>query len=145
MKNIIALTGGIFFGFGLALSGMTDTAKVQGFLDIFGRWEPALMFVMAGAVATTVAGFRWVLRRRQPLLEKQFFMPSNRTIDPTLVVGAGIFGLGWGLYGYCPGPAISALAYADGNTFIFVVAMVLGMFVGARIPRAIESLRPTKA
>jgi uncharacterized membrane protein YedE/YeeE len=111
----------------LALSGMTDTAKVLGFLDLFGTWVPDLMFVLGGAVAVTVIGFRFVLPRGQPLLGSKFYLPTNAGIDGQLLLGAGLFGVGWGIYGYCPGPALSALVYLDMKTFGFVAAMFAGM------------------
>ena len=127
MKAIAALFCGVLFGVGLALSGMTDTAKVQGFLDIFGNWVPDLLFVMGGAVCVTLVAFRFVLRRPQPLLVDGFSLPGNKFVDTRLLGGAAIFGLGWGIYGYCPGPALSALVYLDTNTMIFVGAMFAGM------------------
>lgn len=118
---------GMLFGCGLALSGMTDTAKVTGFLDLFGNWIPDLAFVMGGAVLVTVIAFRWVLRRSRPLFDEQFHLPGASHIDGRLLAGAALFGLGWGLYGYCPGPAVAALAYLDWQTALFVVAMLAGM------------------
>ena len=114
MKPLAALLCGILFGIGLAISGMTDTAKVLGFLDLFGS-------------------FRFILRRSAPLLSENFKLPGNNAIDGRLLAGAAIFGIGWGIYGYCPGPAISALVYLDVKTVIFVVAMLLGMALANRV------------
>ena len=136
MKGITALLCGALFGFGLAMSGMTDTAKVRGFLDLFGNWIPDLAFVMGGAVCVTIIAFRFVLKREHPLLAPKFHLPANRSIDGPLLLGAIIFGVGWGIYGYCPGPAISALVYLDSKTGIFVVAMLLGMFLASRLDKA---------
>jgi len=136
MKGITALLCGALFGFGLAMSGMTDTAKVRGFLDLFGNWIPDLAFVMGGAVCVTIIAFRFVLKRDRPLLAPKFHLPTNRSIDGPLLLGAIIFGVGWGIYGYCPGPAISALVYLDSKTGIFVVAMLLGMFLASRVGKA---------
>lgn len=136
MKGVTALLCGALFGFGLAMSGMTDTAKVRGFLDLFGDWIPDLAFVMGGAVLVTIIAFRFVLTRERPLLAPKFNLPTNRNIDGPLLLGAIIFGVGWGIYGYCPGPAISALVYLDGKTGIFVVAMLLGMFLASRVGKA---------
>jgi len=118
------------------MSGMTDTAKVRGFLDLFGNWIPDLAFVMGGAVCVTIIAFRFVLKRDRPLLAPKFHLPTNRSIDGPLLLGAIIFGVGWGIYGYCPGPAISALVYLDSKTGIFVVAMLLGMFLASRVGKA---------
>lgn len=133
MKNIVALFCGLVFGIGLAMSGMTDTAKVLGFLDIFGAWIPDLAFVMGGAVCITLLAFPFVLRRKHPLLSPNFSLPPDKSIDSRLLGGAAIFGLGWGIYGYCPGPAISALVYLDWKTAVFVTAMLLGMALANRI------------
>jgi len=127
MKGIVALLCGLVFGAGLAVSGMTDTAKVRGFLDLFGNWVPDLAFVMGGAVCVTLVAFRFVLKRDRPVLSPAFSLPTNTAIDSRLLTGAAIFGIGWGIYGYCPGPAISALVYLDSNTVVFVVAMLIGM------------------
>ena len=129
MKGLTALLCGLIFGVGLAMSGMTDTAKVIGFLDIFGEWVPDLAFVMGGAVLVTVVAFRLVLRRDNPLLADSFALPTNTAIDGRLLGGAALFGIGWGIYGYCPGPAISALVYLNTDTVIFVAAMLAGMVI----------------
>jgi uncharacterized membrane protein YedE/YeeE len=127
MKGIVALLCGIVFGVGLAVSGMTDTAKVLGFLDLFGDWVPDLAFVMGGAVCVTLVAFHFVLKRETPLLASGFSLSTNTAVDGRLLTGAAIFGVGWGVYGYCPGPAISALVYMDNKTVIFIVAMLGGM------------------
>jgi uncharacterized membrane protein YedE/YeeE len=136
MKNLVALLAGTVFGFGLAMSGMTDTAKVLGFLDLFGNWVPDLAFVMGGAVCVTLVAFRFVLKRPTPVLAKAFSLPASTVVDGRLLGGAGLFGIGWGVYGYCPGPAISALVYLDTHTFIFVAAMFAGMALAARLLRS---------
>lgn len=135
MKNTYALLCGLLFGAGLAMSGMTDTAKVLGFLDVFGAWDPSLMFVMGGAVAATLVGFRLVLKCRSPVCEDRFQLPTNRRIDGRLVAGASLFGIGWGIYGYCPGPAVSALVYLDVKTLAFVIAMLAGMSLVALVQK----------
>jgi uncharacterized membrane protein YedE/YeeE len=134
MKALVALLAGILFGVGLAMSGMTDTAKVLGFLDITGAWDPDLMFVMGGAVAVTLACFPLILKRVGPIFGDTFHVPTNRIIDRRLLTGAALFGVGWGIYGYCPGPALSALVYADMKTLIFVLAMLAGMALANRVP-----------
>jgi len=133
MKNVIALLCGLVFGVGLAVSGMTDTAKVLGFLDVFGNWVPDLAFVMGGAVCVTLLAFPLVLRRGKPLLSASFSLPVNKAIDSRLLGGAAIFGIGWGIYGYCPGPALSALLYLDYKTAVFVTAMLVGMALANRV------------
>lgn len=127
MKKLTAVLAGILFGFGLAASGMTDTQKVLGFLDIFGAWDPDLAFVMGGAVVTTLVAFPLVLRRKNPLFDEFFHLPSATSLDKRLLIGAAIFGIGWGVYGYCPGPAIASIAYFRADTAIFIVTMLLGM------------------
>ncbi len=134
MKPLVALLAGVLFGVGLAMSGMTDTAKVLGFLDITGAWDPDLMFVMGGAVAVTLVCFPLILKRVGPILGDTFHVPTNRIIDRRLLTGAALFGVGWGIYGYCPGPALSALVYADMKTVIFVLAMLAGMALANRVP-----------
>ena len=133
MIPLVALLCGAIFGIGLAISGMTDTHVVLGFLDIFGAWNPALVFVMGGAVLATLVGFHLVLRRSKPLLGEKFSLPANQHIDKRLLIGTAIFGIGWGLYGYCPGPAISSLAYLRPETFLFVAAMLAGMWLEKRL------------
>lgn len=135
-KALAGLLCGVVFGFGLALSGMTDTRKVLGFLDLFGDWQPALALVMGSAVAVTLIGFRPVLRQPRPLFSPEFYLPPiTNPIDRRLLSGAALFGVGWALYGYCPGPALSALAYGQRETLLFVPAMLAGMWLAARLPR----------
>lgn len=133
MKALAGLLCGLVFGFGLALSGMTDTNKVLGFLDLFGHWQPALLFVMGCAVIVSFIGFRLTQRRGAPFFDSQFHLPVRRAIDARLVGGAALFGVGWGLYGYCPGPALTALVYGQMDTVLFVIAMLVGMTVAARL------------
>ncbi|MEP0203351.1 MAG: DUF6691 family protein [Halioglobus sp.] len=134
MKNLMALMCGSIFGIGLAASGMTDTSKVLGFLDIAGSWVPDLAFVMGGAVLVTLITFPLILKRTRPVFTDRFHVPTITLIDKRLVVGSALFGIGWGIYGYCPGPALSALVYLQPNTFIFVAAMLAGIYVAARFP-----------
>jgi hypothetical protein len=122
----------LIFGVGLAVSGMTDTAVVLGFLDVFGNWIPNLAFVMGGAVCVTLITFSLVLRRKKPLLSAKFSPPTKKALDGKLLGGAAIFGIGWGIYGYCPGPAIAALLYLDWKTAVFVTAMLIGMALANR-------------
>ena len=133
MKSLFALLGGLLFGVGLAMSGMTDTAKVLGFLDLFGNWLPDLAFVMGGAVCVTLVAFRFVLARPGPVLVDEFSLPTNTTIDGRLLGGAALFGIGWGIYGYCPGPALSSLVYLEPASFVFVAAMFVGMAIASKL------------
>lgn len=127
MARLVAtLAAGLLFGAGLALSGMTDPAKVLGFLDIAGRWDASLLFVLGGAVGVTVVAFRFVLRRETPLLGGRFHLPTARDVDRPLVVGAALFGIGWGISGYCPGPGVALLAAPSWETWGFVPAMLAG-------------------
>jgi uncharacterized membrane protein YedE/YeeE len=131
MKRLVAsaFVAGSLFGLGLAVSGMTDPLRVLGFLDLFGQWDPTLLFVLGGAVATTALAFRWVLGRAQPVLADRFLVPDARAIDAPLLAGAAIFGIGWGLAGYCPGPALAGLGVLSREALWFVPAMVAGMLV----------------
>jgi hypothetical protein len=133
MRALTGLGTGVLFGAGLAASGMTNTAKVIGFLDIGGRWDPDLLWVMASAVIVTLLGFRFVLKQAKPLFSEAFSSPSKLSIDVRLVTGAALFGVGWGLYGYCPGPAIAALVYRSPVTLLFVIAMLSGMWLASKL------------
>ena len=135
MHLLTGLVSGLVFGLGLVVSGMIDPAKVLNFLDIAGSWDPSLAFVMAGAVAVTFAGYRLVHARARPLLAERFDLPARRDIDARLMSGAAIFGLGWGLGGYCPGPAVTALGLGAPGTIAFVAAMLAGMWA-ARLAQA---------
>jgi uncharacterized membrane protein YedE/YeeE len=126
MKNTIALITGLLFGFGLALSHMVDPNKVLNFLDIAGNWDPSLAFVLGGAVAITLPMFRLVLRNPKPLLHPRFHLPVQTKLDRRLMIGAAIFGIGWGLAGYCPGPGISALVLGIWQPVVFVLALIGG-------------------
>ena len=126
---LVSLFAGLLFGLGLAISGMTYPGKVLNFLDLAGNWDPALLFVLGGAVGVTVIGFRWILRRKAPLFSAHFFLPRAQDIDRKLVVGALIFGIGWGISGYCPGPAIASLASPNWETWVFLPSMLLGVFL----------------
>lgn len=131
-RLIIALIAGGFFGAGLFVSGMTDTTKVQGWLDVFGAWDPTLAFVMGGAMIPMALA--WLIRNRRTssLVGTPLPPPPSSKIDSKLVIGSVMFGMGWGLAGLCPGPAIAALSYGGTSLYIFVVAMLSGMLI-ARI------------
>ena len=124
-----ALVTGILFGAGLALSDMINPARVLAFLDLFGAWDPALALVMAGAVVPSAIGFAVSRRMGRPLFDSRFFIPENRVLDRRLIAGAAIFGMGWGLAGFCPGPAIAGLVLGLWQPWLFVAAMFAGMLV----------------
>lgn len=127
MKQFSAFLAGLIFGLGLTLSQMVNPAKVLAFLDVFGDWDPSLAFVMGAALLVTAIGYRLVWRRKMPVFEPSFELPGNREIDSRLAIGAVLFGLGWGLVGLCPGPAIAAIAIGGMPALIFLVAMTSGM------------------
>lgn len=131
-RVLTALVSGLLFGAGLIVSGMADPAKVQNFLDIAGTWDPSLIFVMGGALVVTFVGFRLALRRGAPLCAPRFELPTRRDLDGRLIGGAALFGLGWGLVGYCPGPALAGILIGGSATWIFVAAMIAG-FLGTRL------------
>jgi uncharacterized protein len=124
-----ALATGLLFGAGLALSDMINPARVLAFLDVAGNWDPTLAFVMAGALVPSAGGY-WLSRRmKRPALADEFSIPAGRRIEPRLLAGAALFGIGWGLVGFCPGPAIAALGFGLWQPWLFVAAMLAGMFV----------------
>ncbi len=126
-KNISALSMGILFAIGLGISGMTQPQKVIGFLDLFGNWNPALAFVMVGAILLHSIAFPLITKRKSPILEDQFHLPTRSELSGSLLTGAALFGMGWGLGGYCPGPGLTSLASGNVESFIFVGGMIGGM------------------
>ena len=124
---LIALVAGLLFGAGLAVSGMSDPARVQAFLDLFGRWDPTLAFVMAGAILPMAIAWLWQSRLQKPFAEERFDMPATTKLDRNLLLGAVLFGAGWGVGGLCPGPALADLAIAPTQAGIFVLSMLGGM------------------
>lgn len=137
MRNAVNLLAGLIFGLGLLISGMANPAKVQNFLDLAGAFDPSLLFVMAGAVAVTLIGYRLVLRRPKPVLAERFHLPAAKDIDARLLAGAALFGVGWGLSGFCPGPAVTSLALLAKGTLVFVPAMLAGILLARLVVRAI--------
>jgi uncharacterized protein len=127
-----AFAVGIIFAFGLAVSEMINPARVIGFLDVAGSWDPTLLLVMAGALAVTLPIFPLILRRSKPFLAAQFSLPTKTQVDLPLLFGAAIFGAGWGLAGFCPGPALAAMASGAPGVILFVIAMLLGQWLAAR-------------
>lgn len=134
--SLAALLAGALFGLGLAMSGMTDPRIVLGFLDVFGNFNPALMFVLGGAVATTTVLFRFVLRRGSPVLADTFQLSNLKHVDRRLLGGAALFGVGWGIAGYCPGPALAGLGIASVEALWFIPAMLAGILLHRAVNRA---------
>ncbi|MBZ9569243.1 MULTISPECIES: DUF6691 family protein [Modicisalibacter] len=132
MKTLMGFVAGLLFSLGLAISGMTDPARVVGFLDIAGAWDPTLIFVLGGAVVTTFIGYRLVWKRDQPLFAGRFALPTRRDLDPRLLGGAALFGIGWGLSGYCPGPAVASIAGLSLPLAAMLIAMAAGWWVAKR-------------
>ena len=133
MKTAAGYAAGLLFGLGLAISGMTDPARVLGFLDVAGAWDPTLMFVLGGAVVTTFIGFRLVFKRSAPLLGGGFQLPTKQELDGRLLGGAALFGIGWGLSGYCPGPAIASIGGISLPLAAMLMTMVVGWFLARRL------------
>lgn len=129
MKIVMALLAGLLFGFGLIVSGMTDPAKVLGFLDVAGNWDPSLAFVMGGALLVAALAFRVVGKRSRTVLGEALHLPAATRIDRRLVLGSLTFGVGWGLAGYCPGPVLATLASGGVKPLVFLGAMIVGMLV----------------
>jgi len=139
MKTVLsAFACGLVFAVGLVVGGMTQPGKVIGFLDVFGAWDPSLAFVMGGAVATHAILRPLVLRRGAPVFSARFSLPTLTAIDGRLLAGAALFGVGWGIAGYCPGPAVVATGAGAKNAIVFTVAMLVGMVVQARVPASVK-------
>jgi uncharacterized protein len=133
LRILAAAAIGLVFGAGIAVSGMANPAKVLNFFDVFGTWDPSLMLVMATALAVTFIGYRLVLRRAAPLLDAKFHLPTGRDLDLPLVAGSTVFGIGWGIAGFCPGGAIPALGLGHAAPVLFVAAMLGGMFLAGAL------------
>jgi uncharacterized membrane protein YedE/YeeE len=127
MKLIVSFILGTLFSMGLSISGMVNPDKVLGWLDFFGAWDPSLIFVMGGAVTVNILFFKLILKRKHPLLENKFSVPTKTVVDNRLLVGSALFGIGWGLGGVCPGPGLSNLFLFNPKVIAFLVAMVFGM------------------
>ena len=134
LKTTMGYIAGLLFGLGLGISGMTDPARVLGFLDLFGAWDPTLMFVLGGAVVTNFIGYRLVFKRPNPIYAEAFQLPTRQDLDARLIGGSALFGIGWGLSGYCPGPAIASVSGLTAPLFAMLVAMVAGWFLARAIP-----------
>lgn len=138
MRNLFAALAGGLFGTGLLLSGMTDTRKVQGWLDIFGDWDPTLAFVMGGAIIPMAIAWQ-VTRGRRPALGGTFPARPDPVIDRNLVIGSVLFGIGWGLSGLCPGPALASISYGGWGGLVFLIAMLGGMWAAPPLRRRLDS------
>ena len=136
MKNIITLLTGLIFGLGLIISGTTNPAKVIGFLDIAGLWDPSLVFVMLGGISIAFIGFKLVQNKTQTVFDDPIHLPGTTQISKDLVIGSLLFGAGWALAGFCPGPALVALGAGYKEAFIFVIAMIVGMYIHDRLFKA---------
>ncbi len=133
MNALIGLLCGLIFGVGLIISGMANPAKVIGFLDVTGVWDPTLAFVMGGALGVTALGYRLILQREHPIFDKQFFIPTRKDLDVSLLGGATLFGLGWGLIGLCPGPALVAFGGLSTQAITFVACLCAGLWLAPRL------------
>ncbi|MDP6968166.1 MAG: YeeE/YedE family protein [Gammaproteobacteria bacterium] len=129
-RVIIALLAGIIFGAGLVLAEMVNPIKVQGFLDLFGNWDPSLILVMGGAVTITLLSSRFILRRTKPILADRFHTPVRSLVDRRLILGAVLFGIGWGLSGYCPGPGLINAMINPTEAMVFIPALIIGGWIG---------------
>ena len=127
---ITALSAGAIFGAGLALAGMLNPAKVVGFLDIFGMWDPSLGLVMAGGILVNATGHYFVMKRHRPMFDTRFELPTSNNIDRPLLIGSAIFGIGWGLAGYCSGPVVASLMLQPADMLPFLVTLLAGAFAG---------------
>lgn len=127
-QNIIALFSGLIFAIGLAIAGMTEPQKIIGFLDPW-NWDPSLIFVMIGAVGLHFVTYRWTQKKSSPLFDTKWHIPTRKDLNARLVLGSALFGIGWGLGGYCPGPGLTSLFAPDVRPIIFVASMILGMFL----------------
>ncbi len=127
MRLLSILLAGALFGAGVTISGMVNPMKVLNFMDLFGTFDPTLIFVMGAALVVTFIGYRLVFARGKPFFDDQFYVPGKGVIDARLIAGAALFGLGWGLSGFCPGPAVASLVFGYSQGFIFVAAMAAGM------------------
>lgn len=138
LQMIFALIAGALFSAGLIVSQMVNPAKVIGFLDITGHWDPSLAFVMGGALMVTIPGFWFLKKKEKPLAEARFHWPSAKHLDARLLLGAAIFGVGWGLSGFCPGPALTALVSGYTPVLLFVLSMFAGMYLSSKVPTKTE-------
>lgn len=140
LRTLSAATIGLVFGTGIVISGMGNPAKVLNFFDLFGVWDPSLLLVMGSALVVTFAGYRLIFRRPAPIFDRSFHLPTSRDLDLPLVVGSALFGVGWGIAGFCPGGAIPALGSGEPAAFLFVAAMIGGILAATGL-RALSARR----
>jgi uncharacterized membrane protein YedE/YeeE len=126
-QNLLSAVVGFLFALGLGISGMTDPQKIISFLDIFGKWNPSLLFVMLGAISVHLVAYRFIIKRSTPLYSDKWHVPKSKKITRSVVTGSLLFGIGWGLAGYCPGPALASVATLSLSPLVFVVCMIAGM------------------
>lgn len=138
LSLVTALVAGTLFGLGLAVAGMIDPAKILNFLDIFGTWDPSLAFVMGGGLLVNAIATPFIMRRRTPILAEFFRTPTKQQIDKRLIIGGVLFGAGWGIGGYCPGPMLTALSFANTDIIAVVGAYIIGTFIARSVLRAWE-------
>ena len=148
-KGLSAFAPGLVFGIGLGLSGMTQPSRVVGFLDVAGAWDPTMLFVMAGAIAVYVPAYRIITRRKHPVFDAKFWVPTRNDLDRRLFAGAAIFGIGWGIGGICPGPSIAGLLTLSAPFTVFLPAIVFGMVIYSAVTSASQkaiqpSAQPTQ-
>jgi uncharacterized protein len=141
MPLIFALLAGVIFGAGLTLSDMVNPARVFNFLDLTGSWDPTLIFVMAGGLAVTTLGYKFIFRRSSPLVDEKFHLPTQQQIDLPLVGGAALFGVGWGLAGICPGPALADLVTLEPKVLVFIAAMLVGMIAASALRVRVDAMK----
>lgn len=141
MQSLSSLIAGFIFALGLGISGMTNPMKVKAFLDLSGNWDPSLIFVMVGGIAVYSTGYFFLRRKEKPFLGPQFIIPKPSAIDRRLLLGSGVFGIGWGISGFCPGPALSSLGAGSLHAPVFVSAMLIAMIAFAKL----EGLRASKS
>lgn len=137
-QGLTAFLVGFLFAIGLGISGMTQPVKVLGFLDITGAWDPSLLFVMIGAIGLHAVTYRWIRKRHSPVLLTDWHVPTRTKITPALIIGSMLFGVGWGLVGYCPGPALTSMAALHWQTWLFVISMIVGMVLFKLIDRTLN-------
>jgi hypothetical protein len=135
LRIIAGLLAGLVFGGGLAISGMTDPNKVLNFLDLFSGWDPSLALVMAGAIPPAALGFWLATKLKRPLFAAQFVLPAKRAVEPSLLLGSALFGIGWGLGGYCPGPALASISNPNPGLIAFLIAMLAGLALSIPVSR----------
>jgi len=144
LRTVAALICGALFGLGLSISGMLDPHRVRGFLDVTGAWDPSLIFVLAGGVIVATLGYRLSRLVLRPLLDRRFDLPTKTAIDAPLLLGSAIFGIGWGIAGFCPSPAVASLTLGVGPTLLFVITMVAGMVAHDHLVRRLIPAGPMK-